>query len=278
MDGPKTKLPDFDRPPAVETLLGLHFHPLRQWKTPYFGLFWQEIKRQYPNVQVHPPLTAEEGLRVEVTANQAKIRVSGEVPVRWWYLHKSEKRLIQIQNDSFFQNWRKRGPADPYLHYDELQPAFQDLWRRFRAFLKKHDVEQPTVTLCEVTYVNHIDRGVGWNSFGDLPNVVGCWSSGAKGEFLPTPNLVTFNAVYPFTEKSGHLQVALQPGIREVDKKETLQLTLTARCKPSSSDTRELLRCLDLDRLWVVRGFADMTTPKMHELWGKKERRMRRSR
>ena len=273
----QNQLPDFEYPPAVETLLGFQFESLRRWQTPYFGLFWQEIKRQYSTVQVHPPVTSEDGLKVEVTANQANIRVSGEIPVRWWYFHNSGKRLIQVQNNSFFQNWRKRGEKDAYLHYDDLRPAFEDLWAHFLAFLKKHNVGTPMVRFCEVTYVNHVDRGVGWTSFADLPNVVRCWTESPDMNFLPQPSLVAFNVVYPFEDGSGNLHASLQPGRREADKKETLQLTLTARCKPKSSNISELLRCLDLDRYWVVRGFHDLTTPKMHELWGEKKRRVKRS-
>lgn len=275
MDVHNSSLPDFDKPPAVETLLGVHFRPLQQWKTQYFGKFWDKISREYPDVQVHPPLNSEQGLRVEVTPKEAMIRVSGEVPVRWWYFHKSGKRLVQVQNDSFVQNWRKRGAGDPYLHYDQLRPSFAAMWKQFRAFLRAQSVDQPKAEICEVTYVNHIDRGSGWDSFSDLPKVVTCWSEQTSGDFLPAPNQVSFNTFYTFSKQSGHLQVGLQHGIRESDKKETLQLTLTARCKPDSSDTAELLRCLDLNRMWVVRGFADITTPEMHEIWGRKERRAR---
>jgi uncharacterized protein (TIGR04255 family) len=272
-----SSLPDFKSPPAVETLLGVYFRPLQHWKTQYFGRFWDQVRREYPEVQVHPPLISEQGLRVEVTPEEARIRVSGEIAVRWWYFHKSGKRLIQVQNDSFIQNWRKRGITDPYLHYDQLRPSFESLWGRFRAFLRSQSVQQPKIEVCEVTYVNHIDRGSGWDSLADLPNVVTCWSGETLGEFLPLPAQVSFNAIFPFNEKSGQLQVSMQPGIRESDKKETLQLTLTARCKPDSSETNELLRCLDLNRTWVVRGFADITTVTMHKIWGRKVRRPRRT-
>jgi hypothetical protein len=49
-------------------------------------------------------------------------------------------------------------------------------------------------------------------------------------------------------------------------------MTLTARGVPHSSDQEELLRCLDVGREWVVRGFADFTTDEMHNLWKRRER------
>jgi uncharacterized protein (TIGR04255 family) len=269
----KPGLADFQRPPAVETVLGLHFLPLQNWKTPYFGLFWQEIKREFPDAQVHPPLAAEQGLRLELNPAQATIKLTGEVRVRWWYFHKSGKRLIQVQTDSFIQNWRKRDNRDPYLHYAKLRPAFKDVWLQFLRFLRRHKVEPPRIHHCEVTYVNHIDRGEGWRTLGDLAEVVSVWTGRTYCGFLPPPEIVSINSFYPIGNKAGRLQVMLRPGIRESDAKQTLQLTLTALCAPASSQTPDLLKAFDLGRKWIVKGFEDVTTEKMHQIWKKKRRR-----
>ena len=265
-------LADFRQPPAVETLLGLHFYPLQNWQTPYFGLFWQKIKQEYQDAQVHPALSGQ-GLRLELNSAQASIKLTGEVPVRWWYFHKSGKRLIQIQTDSFIQNWRKQHANDPYLHYKDLRPAFQKTWAQFLGFLKESGVKPPRVRQCEVTYVNHIDRGEGWRTFADLADVVTVWRGVTYCGFLPTPDVVSVNAFYPIEGNAGRLQIMAQPGIRHPDAKQTLQLTITALCKPASSQPSDLFKSLDLGRRWVVRGFEDFTTEKMHTIWGKKARR-----
>lgn len=274
----KEPLPDFRDPPAVETLLAVYFTPLENWKTPYFGLFWQDIKRDYPDVEVHPPLPSEQHIRVELNQQQAKIKVEGEVAVRWWYFHRSQKRLIQLQNGSFIQNWRKRDQNDPYLHYDELRPSFQHMWERFLKFLNAHNVSGPNIRECEVTYVNHIDRGRGWKSFADLGEVIPIWSGKTSGSFLPSADLVSMNVFYPIERNRGRLQVSVQPGIRQSDGQETLQVTLSARCKPQSSDIRHLFEAFALGREWVVRGFADVTTERMHTAWGAMARKPTRRR
>ena len=265
-------LPDFEEPPAVETLVGFHFYPLQNWKTPNFGLFWQEIKTEYPDAQVHPAL-AEQGLRLELNSALGSIKLTGDVPVRWWYEHKSGKRLIQVQTESFIQNWRKRSKNDPYLHYKDLRPAFWRTWGQFLRFLKRQGVESPRVRQCEVTYVNHIDRGEGWRSFADLPDVFSAWKGRTYCGFLPTPDLVSMNVSYPIGGQTGRLQIVMQPGIRQPDARQTLQLTITAMCKPVSSEPSDLFKSLDLGRKWVVRGFEDFTTEKMHAVWRKKPRR-----
>ncbi|HET6841536.1 MAG TPA: TIGR04255 family protein [Candidatus Angelobacter sp.] len=266
-------LPDFKTPPAIETLMGLYFAPLKGWQTPYFGLFWNEIRQDYPKVEVQPFLVPDQALRVELKSEKARLEITGEVPVRWLYFHRSEKTLIQVQSDTFMQNWRKRNDKDPYLHYSDLRPSFANMWKRYCKFLRINKVTVPVVRECEVTYVNHIDKGSGWNSLRDLSNVVSCWSSVTSSGFLPSPDIISFNLVYPIRKKNGRLQVTLQPGIREGQ--ETLQLTLMAKCKPESSAPSELLNALDLAREWVVRGFTDFTTGSMHEIWGKTDRQKR---
>ncbi len=122
-----------------------------------------------------------------------------------------------------------------------------------------------------MTYVNHIDKGAGWQTLQDLGTVITGWSGLPSGTFLPSPEVVSMNVIYPIREKPGRLRVMLEPGIR--DGQETLQLTLMARCRPDSSKTPDLLDALDVARQWVVRGFNDFTTTQMHQIWGKTDRR-----
>ena len=266
-------LPDYSRPPAVETLLGFHFKPLSKWNVPHFGLFWHDIKAEYPKVEVHPPIASDIALKFEVDPRKVQFQLTSGVPVRCWFIHKSGTRLVQVQNGAFIQNWRKASAGAPYLHYENLRPSFVQMWRSFADFLRKNALDKPSVTDCEVTYINHIDRGHGWDRFGELPQITPTWAGLTSGRFLPAPMSVSINAFYPIEENAGRLEITLQPGVRKADGKETIQLALTARCKPQSSETKELLRCLDLARAWVVRGFTDFTSPKMHAIWGKRERK-----
>ena len=48
---------------------------------------------------------------------------------------------------------------------------------------------------------------------------------------------------------------------------EVLQLDVSATGRPTSSKTPDILEWLDLGREWVVKGFADFTTPEMHMKW-----------
>jgi uncharacterized protein (TIGR04255 family) len=271
-------LPDFGAPPVVETALSVEFAPLGKWGIPHFGLFWNEISSEYPRFETQPPLSSQ----IERFGKPAKLppqitlELVTQLPVRCWFIHKSETRLLQVQNDRFIHNWRKKvgtaGTADTYPHYENIRPIFEREWNRFLEFLRAQDMGTPEVRQCEVTYVNHIDPGNGWNTLADLPGVIGTRLGAGTEQFLPPAEAVGLNAVYILPNEQGRLRVQLDTVFRHVDAKETLQLTLTSRGRPASSQMADLLRWFDLGREWVVRGFADFTAAKMHTLWQRKKR------
>jgi uncharacterized protein (TIGR04255 family) len=246
--------------------MGVHFAPIDKWQGPYFGLFWSRIKKDYPRAEVQPPVVAAPTPELVLPQFQGRF----ELPVRCWFFNHDETRLIQVQNNLFLHNWRKVAHTDKYLHYDDLRPIFEREWQVFCNFLEGEGLGMPAVQLCEVTYVNHIDRGNGWQSFADLSQVFPNWSPQTSGNILPTPELVAINASYPLKDVDGHLQITAQPAVRQTDTKETVQLTVTARCKPASYSNQDIYRRLDDARKWAVLGFTDFTSSKMHEIWGRK--------
>ncbi|SPE44009.1 conserved hypothetical protein [Candidatus Sulfotelmatobacter sp. SbA7] len=259
-------LPDFENPPAVETLMGVHFTPIKRWQGPYFGLFWSRIKKEYPRVEIQPPVVTASTPEMAVAQFQSRF----ELPMRCWFFNQGETRLIQVQSNLFLHNWRKVRSTDKYLHYDDLRPLFEREWQGFRSFLEDEGLGSPVVQFCEVTYVNHIDRGSGWDTFAELSELFPNWSSKTSENYLPSPELVAMNASYALKGVEGRLQISVQPAVRQTDAKETIQLTVTARCKPASSSKEDICRGLDEARKWVVLGFTDFTSPKMHALWGRK--------
>jgi uncharacterized protein (TIGR04255 family) len=265
-------LPDYDDPPVTETALGVQFATLEKWKIPHFGLFWQTIKEQYPHTEVNPPLAAEiEAPSLEFKLPEPpRLEVLNYPPVRCWFLNDSKTELIQLQNDRLIHNWRKVSGNEPYPHYEMTRPAFARDWDAFCKFLDSLDLGKPDVRQCEMTYVNHIDKGVAWKSFDDLPKIFPCWSGRGCGDYLPSPESASLNVSYPMPEAKGRLRITMVHAFRTSDATETLQLTLAARGKPASSATADLLDWLDAGRDSIVRGFTDFTSETMHQMWRRK--------
>jgi len=262
MTNEQQSMPHFDNPPIVEKLMGIEFAPLEQWAVPHFGLFWQEIRASYPQFQVPPQVTtaSKDFPYIEVT------------PIRCWFFHESQTKLIQIQNDRFIYNWQKPTTYEKYPHYETIQQEFISEWLRFCKFLESNDIGTPSVQQCEITYIDHFVRGREWQNASDLPDIINCWS-GIPSNFLPSePDFVAIQTGYSMPDEKGKLMIRLQPVIRTEDEKEVFQLQITAVGEPLSSGAEDILAWFAFGREFAVKSFIDLTSEKMHELWERRNR------
>ncbi|MGH7228463.1 MAG: TIGR04255 family protein [Nitrospiraceae bacterium] len=255
--------PDFDDPPVIETALGVEFSPLKGWDVQHFGLFWREIRNEYPHVQVVPPARGHED---EPPQSVPRIELVTHLPTRCWFVNGSRTRLIQIQNDRFFHNWRKAGSTEVYPHYETIRPVFERDWLGFIKFLESERLTPPDVKTCEITYVNHLEMGKGWDSFADLSSVISLWQRPSEARCLTNPEVVAISARYLLSGNT-RLSISVTPGIRDADATEILQLTLTARGGPSSSEIADLWAWFDPAREALGRAFLEITTERMHKVW-----------
>ncbi len=265
----KRPIPKFSDPPVTETVLGVEFEPLEKWGIPYFGLFWERIRTQFPKFAVRPPLDSQiEQFDKPKLATGPQFQILAEPEVRCWFIASDDRTLVQVQGSRFTYNWRKTRVADAYPHFDDsVRPAFVRVWDAFADFVQQQNLGQVNAIQCEVTYINHLEIGKGWKSAADLSRVFPFWSGKMNGEFLPEAEGVAFDVAFRMPDQKGRLRVSLKPAIRTEDGTEVLQLTLTARGRPSGNDSGSVMAWLDLGREWVVRGFADFTSPQMHSLW-----------
>ena len=262
-------LPSFDNPPVEETAFSIQFAPISKFGIPHFGLYWEHIRNEFGRFEVQPPISRE--IEQFETFARQKTRIGlqfvTEPDVRCWFLDESGNRLIQIQRDRFAYNWRRVTGEETYPRYPEARETIQTHWLRFLAFLESEDLDQPEVNQCEITYVNHIEIGSGWQNYAELNKVIAPWSGDRSGRFLRDPERANMEMRYLLPEKLGRLHISIVPVIRARDTKEVLQMNLIARGAPKSSKVEDMLDWFDLGREWVVKGFTDITTQSMHKIW-----------
>ncbi len=262
-------MPDFERPPVVETALGVEFLSMPGWTPSHFAVFAREVQSEYPRVEIRDDVISSTIERFGPEARRPpefRAELLSHMPMRWWYVDDARGRLLQLQTDRFVHNWRKPSPEAAYPRYPETRTMFKSAWERFLAFLSAQGLDSPTVVQCQVDYINHLEKGDGWQSPADMSNVSRLLGA-VQGDFLPTPDVLLLAARYVIPPEQGRLHVTLQPALRNVDQVEILQLSLTARGRPASSTTDDILKWLDTGHEWVVRGFVDVTTPAMHQRW-----------
>ena len=258
-------LPDFERPPAVETAIGVRFSPILHWNAFHYGLLLQEFRDDYPVQELRPQL----GMVTIQVPPQQDADFAG-MPVRCWFINKANTELIQVQNDLFIRNWRKTENSPDYLHYEFIRPLFQRDWSKFKAFLQESNLPEPDVWQCEVTYINQFVRGREWHDFEDLSELYPVWATGNRSPLLARPQMLTFATSYMLPHELGTLQFVSQPGIRKSDGTEIIQLTVTALGRPKSTSDSDILAWLDAGQAAVVQGFTDFTGEAAHAIWGKK--------
>ena len=267
-----TELRRFSKAPVIETVLSIQFNPIKGFSIVHFGLYWDRIRRDFPNLETKQPVAHIVENFGQMGTEQSLFsqgEIKPEQLVRCWFLEENRSSFIQLQPDRLIVNWQVVEAGDVYPRYTQLRAKLHNEWRRFTEFLRDEKLEAPRVDQCEVTYVNHIEYHDGWDSYDDLNKVISPWSGKTSEGFLKAPEKIGLNVQYLIDGNRGRLYISLQPVIRRRDNKEVLQLNLTARGAPSSSQTEDVFQWLDLGRKWIVNGFTDFVTLEMHKRWGR---------
>lgn len=267
---PQPKLPEYDSPPAVETLMGVHFARLAGWNIIHFGQLFARFHDTYPKAALLPPVVEQQDI-AQGTFNML------DLPVRAIFTNTNDTELVQVQSSMFLRNWKRTEQNQDYLHYAILKPRFQDDWRGFTAFLQENGLKLPQVFECEVTYVNHLLRGKEWESYSDIAMLLKPFAprlpksdSGRLYQYLPEAAAVSLNVGYHIADTGVSLQIAVQSAIRKPDGSEVIQLVVTAKGKPHSNADQSISDALDSCHEAVIRGFDDVITDVAQKSWRKR--------
>jgi uncharacterized protein (TIGR04255 family) len=276
MSASKPGLPDFASPPVVEVVLGVQFEPLPAMKAPHLGLLWNEWRGDFPRVEDRAPLDPVVELfgLPPVRDVEVRVEVVDSPPVRRsWFLNTTGSELIQAQPDRLIHNWRRIGADEPYPRYWKVRETFRQELETFVGFVEREQLGQVAANQCEVTYVNDIAPGPGWDRPGQLERVFTVWTARYGDDFLPEPESARFAVQFVLPDDQGsplgRLHVNASPATRQADGQPIVRLVLTARGSPEGEDMDGVFRFLDRGHDWAVRAFASITTPAMHRIWGR---------
>ncbi len=266
-------LPAFRKPPVVEVALSVAFEPM-PLVPPLVGLFWDDLYRdELPHIEqvgpVEPQVEKFGGPRSR--GPQVRFELLEQPPPnRFWFKDESGRNLLQLQQDWLARNWRRQEDGEEYPRYPSIRGPFAADLANLQSFMRDRGLAEPKPVQCEVVYVNHIVAGDAWSDWSELSDVVSCWSDSPTADFLPRIEEATFNSQYLIASEDGpvgRLHAELRPGTRKSDDAKLFVLTITARGEPTSLDTDGLLAFHDLGHEWIVRGFTELTTERMHEEW-----------
>ena len=226
-------------------------------KIPHYGLFWEKVKKDFPKCE-HAP-----SLRI---APDSMDKATGLPVPRIWLINNADNRLIQIERESFFFNWRKRKENEKYPRYGQIDKLFRKYFRIFKEFVEENGIGIIQLTGCELTYVNYITPEHGWASPKDLVKVFDdfVWHSKSR-RFLPDPVRVAWNVDYELPDGKGVLSVKAEQATRRADNLPILRLDLSARGISAEESPDNLGGWFSIAHEWIVRGFTDLTTSEIQE-------------
>lgn len=256
-------LPSYKNPPVNEVVCGMRFHDPDKLRIPHIGFLWDKFRADYPIIQHAPPIASVQG---EILVDGA----SGIPLPRVWFINESDDQLVQFQFDRFYFNWRRR--QSDYPRYDHVIKNFESVLNTIEDFFGKFELGELKPIECELTYINHIPKGQGWNTIDDLPRIFldFAWKQ-TNGRFLPNPEKVFWKTEFPLQEDKGHLFVNLKQAIRTEDKIPLLVLELKTRGIGESATKEAIREWFDVAHEWIVRGFTDLTTPEIQKIWEREE-------
>ncbi len=271
----RPRTPSFKSPPVIEVALGVQFQEPLPLRFVDYGRIWDLYRERYPEYEEHPPLLPV----VETFGEEPKPEAQALVDAatnprslfRLWFLNTAVGGLIQFQPDRFVFNWRKPLNGGEYPRFSWVKEQFGAEYRRLLGFLEERDMVVPTPELCEVTYVNHIFAGEGWTEHADLHAVFPSLQIPAVSLEAAAAEDADVRIRFSMVGRDGQLgrlHVRAFPAVRTTDEAKLFVVNLVARRRPASGDVSAVLEALHDGHDWIVVAFRDMTSDRMHAIWG----------
>lgn len=260
-------LPEYGNPPVVEVVCSLLFKPIETLLAPHLGVLWDTFKPEYSDCSEAPMLVPSIE-RFGKTETSVEFEDLPTLP-RTWFVQKEGNGIIQVQRDRFIINWRKIKPDDKYPRYHNVIDKFRKYLSIFRTFLEENKIGLIEPLQYELTYVNHIPMGEGWEKTSDIGKIFNDFSwKNDSNRILSNPEIINWRTSFVLPEKAGRLHITIRNAFRRSDNKPLILLEITARGIYKDISTEAMWRWFDLARQWIVRGFSDITSDEIqNNIW-----------
>lgn len=260
-----TKSIDYKKPPVVEVVCGAAFQRLDAFKAPHIGTFWKTLPKEFCQVEETTPV----GYPDDPSAFEVL-----EVPPhpRVWFHTEDGGELIQLQQNRFFYNWKRRdgGANDKYPEFTNIFPKFLQYLELFRKFVTDEQLGTVEFHQFELTYVNHIMADSVEGQVKRYSNVLlDHVSDTSRQRFLPEPDRFRWLTSYEMPNGMGRLHVTAQSALKKSETREKL-LRLDLAVRGTSQDTSDdgMKAWFSVAHNWIVEGFSDITDRTVQdEIW-----------
>lgn len=273
-------LVNFDRPPVAEVALTVQFAQ-DVADLDVFAQFASAVKDELPVRETQPvllPMSETFGV-LPLAPPVLRFDPPFTSLPRTWFLSADQSELVQLQSDRLSFNWRRTtDDMAPYPRYSALRKKLARYLTILERSVTNAGQSLSDINMCEVSYVNPIEAGKQLDgSHSDLSQILRLVRSSRKGRVLGKPEDAQLQARWRIPgdqlatsrqEPAGRLYLSATPGFKPPDNVPIYMVNLVGRVMPSSPTRRAANVALDVAHRWVVLGFEDITTDRMHDAWG----------
>lgn len=270
-----SRLKDPATPPLIEVALTAQFEALEGLGSAEMGRLWGAAYRaDFPKAEEHPPVDHVVELRRPALSQRPRFIVeTTPMPPRMFFVNEPGNQLIQLQRDRLSYNWRKRGNAYDYPHYQSTREAFSERFSQLAQFVSEEKLGEIAIDQCELTYVNHVvyrpDEARSAHRFvGELVQPWKASYGSLAGAELEDVSFVARHVLRDADgEFAGRLIVSVEPRFRVSDKAPLYKVQLTARGKPPGTDLQAALAFLDDSHARLRSAFSELMSPELQDHW-----------
>ena len=261
-------LPDFKDPPVDEVVLGVQFEPPVGYTSVYAGKIWDLFRDEFPIVNEVPRLEPQfEVFGGNPTPGFQFSFGAGPLRSRLWFISADENHLLQVQEDRFFLNWRKRPNGSetgvPYPRYEQISATYRTTIGRLDRFFRDHFGSGLKITQAEAAYFNVMPIE-SFSSVGTIFSFLNAGDLNLEGFATNLVELMVDEAGNPTARGYYELQSLMM-----ADGQKLARLGLTVRGKPGGDEISDGLAFIDAARLNIISRFCDLTTLEAQKKWGR---------
>jgi uncharacterized protein (TIGR04255 family) len=258
----------FENPPLSEVIFSVYFDA-RIFPSTVFGQYLSRVEKHFSLApKEEPPLN----IMLDDSGSSEETTLAELPPLRRVIFEASDKsELIQLQQDCFFYNWRRKSENEKYPTYEGIFPNFRRELDRFVEWYRASFSEPLTIKRYGLTYINQLGAKHGCVSPSDYPTIF-THEGRTWDKFLPVPDSHVSWLKFAVSGL-GHLVVGIRPARPASDSLKTDEKVIAFEFWAQSSDaSRPMDAWFDEAHQYIGRAFLDLTKEDARKNWGPHEK------
>lgn len=258
----------FQTPPINEVVIGKVFEQRPDLTIPHYGRFWGLVEDDFPNCQHAAPVFDQNSGGPEGAVDP----FTGAPLPRVWFVSRDATRLLQLQQDRFYFDWRQvfGQPPNEYIRFDSIFADYRKYSDVLSAFFLSQFEADIVPKRHDLTYVNILRKGVEWNQFSDLQNIFkGFDFVRAYGDVGPLLQ-ASVRCEFKLRESPGKLTLHIAHAMNAATSEPVIRMELAASCAVSEMDGVKEDDWLRSAHDAIVQGFCEVTTDDAQKRYWKR--------